>query len=706
MTKKSNKVKAKIKAIKRSKTAAKRNTSQKGKRAKVALSYKSQLKGEIVRVARAHGFLREIADESAETQEIREYFVSGRNLLGTIPGDIVYFEKVAPAPDESSKPEARVTRLITASDTLLIGGIVDGEDGELFVAPDSFGARSPLKIRKWNGFKLKNHDKVSFVIKSRSEKHHLHIVDITGVYGSSQSARVCVNAYLDEKNITAEFSEEVLDEAESCGVKIDPREIPNRLDLREVPIFTIDGADTKDIDDAIHIEKVEGGYRLGVHIADVSHYVREKSALDEEAFSRGTSVYIADLVVPMLPKALSNGICSLNPQEERLAFSCLMEVAKSGELKSFEFKKSVICSRLQGVYHEINSILDGDKSPDLLNKYREVAEQFPIMLELATTLKKNREGRNAPNLNSSESKIICADGSDENVEAGFCIDIQRRASGENAVSEGIIEEFMLLANNAAARLAMQNELPFVYRVHEAPAEEKLLRLSETLAGLGITIPELKPTAESLSAVLKSVESLPDDERSAGKKEVVSMAVLRAMMKAKYSHEPLGHFGLVMSEYAHFTSPIRRYPDLSIHRILSDYIGDYSDSAKKQSLNRKYMKFAHDSALHSTHAELKAVNAERDCGKYYAAEFMSDKIDMEFDGMISGVTDVSVYVMLENTVEGRVHFGSEDFRLDGNIALSNSVTGVRYVLGDRVRVKCVRCNVPLGMIDFEIVGGIL
>jgi ribonuclease R len=670
------------------KTKIKKNTkvARRGnKHVRASLSFKSQIKGEILSVRRTHGFVQEIADDkSVNTVNTNDVcFVSGRDLLGAVPGDIVLFEIVAKPRDSESKPEARVTQIIEPAKSLLIGGIVDDEDGNLVLVPDSFGSRYPLQISSWGGFKLQNHDKVSFVLKSRGTKHHHHVADITGVYGSSRSARVCVQAYLEEKHITPEFSREAEIEADYHGKVIDKAQIPSRLDLRDCAIFTIDGSDTKDIDDAIGIERTEHGYRLGVHIADVSHYVAEKSALDEEAFSRGTSVYIADLVVPMLPKALSNGICSLNPNEERLAFSCLMEVAKSGELKSFEFKKTVICSKIQGVYSEINDILaGGDEFSDKYGKAG-VIGQLPIMLELATTLKKNREGRNAPNLASSESKIVCN-------EDGAVIDFKKRESGENAVSEGIIEEFMLLANNAAAKLAMEKDLPFVYRVHEPPASEKLIRLQETLTALGITVPGLKPTAESLNNVLKTAET-------SDKSETVNMSVLRSMMKAKYSEEPLGHFGLVMSEYAHFTSPIRRYPDLSIHRILSEYISQKpTDKIKK-----RYGKFAHDSALKSTNAEIKAVKAERDCNGFYAAEYMQSRIGEEYDGVVSGIIENNIFVMLENTVEGRVNFAGEDFRTEGNIALSNSVTGVRFVLGDKVRVKCVGANIPLGMVDFEI-----
>ncbi|MCL2633537.1 MAG: VacB/RNase II family 3'-5' exoribonuclease [Oscillospiraceae bacterium] len=646
---------------------------KRGKNAKAAVTFK----GEILRVMRTHGFVRDVNSD-------KEFFVSGRDLLGSIPGDIVLFEQAPPSNrkvDTAPLDEAKITRIVSKSENALTGTIVEVESENsrpptrLGLIPDGFGTRSPLEINSYGGFKLKAGDKVRFVLRSRGERHHTHVVDITHVYGVSINARVCVHAYLEEKNIPVEFPEAVLEEAEIIGCDID---IPNdRTDLRNLPIFTIDGADTKDIDDAVHIERTEGGYTLGVHIADVSHYVTEKSALDEEAFKRGTSVYIADLVVPMLPKELSNGICSLNPKEDRLAFSCIMEVAKSGELKSFEFKKSVIRSRLQGVYSEINAIINDDGIHS--EKYAEVIEQIPVMVELAGVLKRAREGRGAPALYAAESKIICG-------EDGECLDIQKRVGG---VSEGIIEEFMLMANNAAARLAMEKKLPFVYRVHEPPAAEKLTRLSETLTALGIETATIKPTAESLSKILTAA-------KNADKFEIINMAVLRSMMKAKYHPEPLGHFGLVMKEYAHFTSPIRRYPDLAIHRILSAYI-------TTGSVSKKFTGYAGESSLKSSNAELRAVNAERDCNGFYAAEYMSSHVGEEFDGVISGVTERGFFVMLDNTVEGRVPVSYEsEFKLDNNVALANSVTGVRYMLGDKVRVKCSGVNVPMGLVDFEVV----
>ena len=679
--------------------STKKSVNKSGRRCNAKAA--SAFKGTIIRVSRNHGILR---DDRRQT----EYFISGRDLLGAVPGDIVLFElrRASAVPSGDNLPEAKIVQILRESKGVLTGTLVlrcpdeyaETSSERLCVAPDSFGAKYPLETRKLPD-DAKAGDKVSFVIKKRGDRHHYHVVEVVDVYGStlgSGSAKVCVNAYLDEKEFALKFSDEAEAEAARCGSEIDTAEIPKRLDLRELPIFTIDGADTKDIDDAVSIEKFDsGGYRLGVHIADVSHYVRVGSTLDSEAYERGTSVYIADLVIPMLPKSLSNGICSLNPNVERLAFSCIMDVGKDGELKAFEFKKTVIRSRLQGVYSEINAILSGSKEFD--DKYKEVLSQIPIMNELAGILKQNRIKRHAPSLDSPECKIICDDD-------GKCLDILKRECGKNAIAEGIIEEFMLLANNAAARLAMKNEIPFVYRVHEQPTVEKLMRLTQSLAGLGISGGELEPTAECLTRILNSaINNNPD------KAQVVSMAVLRAMMKAKYSEEPLGHFGLVMNEYAHFTSPIRRYPDLAIHRILSDYYCCNRDT--RRSFGKLYGKFVHDCSLKSSNAEVKAVNAERDCNRFYFAEYMTERIGQQFEGLVSGITDSSLFVLLDNMVEGRVSFRGEYVGKDGvlsenrfvsdGVNLSNAVTGAKFTLGDRVRVKCISCSVPLGNVDFEL-----
>ena len=640
--------------------------------------FKKYFEGTVVRVSYSSGFIHnETTDEDC--------FVRGRDLLGAVPGDRVIARMLDKKSCDGPSDNAQVI-MITEENENTMTGIIINDGGTLKLRPDSF-ASSPLTISNWNGNKLTPGDKVKYKISKRCEHHDDHVVDIIGIYGSSEIARVSVDAYIDENRILNSFPNEVIDEARTNENKgISGKEIDKRLDLRHLPIFTIDGADTKDIDDAISIEKNDSGYKLGVHIADVSYYVTKNSAIDKEAYARGTSVYIADLVIPMIPKHLSNGICSLNPKVDRLAFSCLMDISKTGEITDFKFAKTVIKSRVQGVYNEINSIIDGNEDDNIKAKYNEVIDCIKPMLELSNIFSENRKKRGAPEITSIESKIIC----DNN---GVCTDIKKRTSG---IAEGIIEEFMLAANNCAAKLAMKCEIPFVYRIHEPPAAEKLLQLQETLVLLGIDnigINE-KSAAADIAAVLEKAKDNP-------REQVINQLVLRTMMKAKYSDEPLGHFGLVMKEYAHFTSPIRRYADLSIHRILSDFIS----KENKDKLEKKYRKFSHESAIQASNTELVAVKAERDCAKFYMAEYMKNHVGEEFDGVISGVINNGFFVELENTVEGKIDTMSLPtgvYEVENNISLVEQVSKKAYTIGDKVRIKVAAANVGTGLIDFTLI----
>lgn len=633
--------------------------------------------GTVVKLAKTHGFIRK--DNSED-----ELFVRGRDLMGAVPGDRV-LAVVTEYKDETHNSDTCMVVLVTEETEGVMTGTVVGEMPKLKLRPDGFYSE-PLTIVRWNGNEIKAGDKVRYSIHERADHHSDITVDIVSIYGSSEYAKSSVDAYIDEKGIETEFSDEALAEAEKTEHDgIAPAEIKAREDLRMLPIFTIDGADTKDIDDAVSIEKTDSGYRLGVHIADVSHYVRKGSALDKTAHERGTSIYIADRVIPMLPKQLSNGICSLNPNEDRLAFSCIMDVAMSGEIIKFRFAKTVIRSRVKGVYSEVNALLDDTADDDIKAKYADVSGQLPIMRMLTETLIKNREGRGAPDIDSKESKIICNDD-------GICIDIKERTRG---FAERIIEEFMLCANGCAAKLAMDKEFPFVYRVHESPDTDKLAKLSEMLVNLGIDnlgINE-KSTAADLAAVLEKVKDDP-------KAPVVNNLVLRSMMKAKYSEEPLGHYGLVLKEYSHFTSPIRRLADFSIHRILTDAVA----GMQTEQLIKKYTKFAHEQAYRASMTELIAVAAERDCDKFYMAEYMKEHIGEEFDGYISGVTGAGFFVELPNTVEGRVDvmtLPTGNYELSNDIALVETLSNTAYTIGDSVHVKCVSADVGSGMIDFEL-----
>lgn len=633
----------------------------------------------VTRITPRSGFLSEQNGEL-----FTEYFVRGRDMKGAIPGDIVLAKKTAQAVD-GKNPEAVVFTVLHESDALLTGVIV-AEGNRLMVMPDKL-CNEPLFIDKAGTKPLHIGDKVVFSIKKRGERHFDHTVAIADSFGSSENAKSSAEAYMLVNNLHTEFPDEVLAEAAKLDIdEPDADEVNRRLDLRGEPIFTIDGADTKDIDDAVSISRVNGGYKLGVHIADVSHYVKKGSKLDEEAFFRGTSIYYADRVVPMLPKELSNGICSLNPNVDRLAFSCLMDISPEGKLVSYRFEKSVIRSRIKGVYAEVNKILDGSADEAIKEKYSRVIERLPVMRELAEILEKKRVNRGSPDIDTVEPKII----TDEN---GVCIDVKARDRG---VAERIIEEFMLMANNAAAALAMKEKFPFVYRVHEAPPSEKLLTLNETLTALGINPEGIteRSTAADLANILR-------ENKDSEKYVVINRIVLRTMMKARYSEEPLGHYGLVMPEYAHFTSPIRRYADLAIHRILTDQV--YALSNEK--LNKKYIKFAAEAALRASNTELSAVRCERECENFYMAEYMKNHIGEEFDGFISGVSPSGIFVALDNTVEGMVpvtRLPLGEYDVQHGVILTGAANGQVFTVGDKVKVKCVSVNVNGGFIDFELI----
>ncbi len=627
----------------------------------------------VSRVNKTFGFIKRADDDS-------EVFIPGKFLIGSMPGDFVIARLIE---SRSGSPEGEVLKVLKENDAQFTGVIVE-IDGTKFIQPDSL-TKTPLAIKKGKACDFAAGEKVIAEVTSRGERHSEHRASIIAGFGSSDKASACANSVLMLNGITPDFSIEVSDEAKFIsGRRISEKEIESRTDLRNEVIFTIDGADTKDIDDAVSIKRFDDFYELGVHIADVSHYVKPGSALDKEAFSRGTSVYYANRVVPMLPKELSNGICSLNPQVDRLAFSCIMVIGLDGKLQDFDFKKTVIRSRVQGVYSEINQILDGTESSAVRKKYAECRDTIMLMEELAAILTANKIKRGAPQIETSESKLIIN-------EDDFCVDIKARERGK---SELIIEEFMLMANQSAATLGRLQQAPFVYRIHEDPTLEKISDLRATMQKMGVEVPNFTTVKPAhLAEILKKA-------KGTAIFPIVNKLVLRSMAKAKYSTDPIGHFGLVLSDYAHFTSPIRRYPDLSIHRIMSDIINGVPAAAIK----KKYSGFAAESANHSSETELTAMRVERDCEDCYKAEYMNSHLGEEFEGVISSVVEYGFYVELPNTVEGLVRVetltdGSYDF--DGMICFTNMLTGRKYTIGDPVKVVCSKAEVSSGRIDFDL-----
>lgn len=630
--------------------------------------------GTVTRLSRTFGF--------AVTDDGTEYFIPGKCMLGAMPEDRVLISDIV---SRSGEPEGEIEDIIQFGSSVLTGKI-EYADGGLYLVPDK-ASRNHMTIVKAESVPYNEGDKVLAEIIYRGKRHAEHKVKITSVFGSSELASSCALSILCEHGAPDEFPDDVLKEARKISEGgVQEYNFNNRRDLRYLPIFTIDGADSKDLDDAISVEKTENGYILGVHIADVSHYVKGNSALDKEALKRGTSIYYANKVIPMLPKELSNGICSLNPNEDRLTLSCFAELSENGEMLSYNFCKSVIKSRVKGVYSEINSILDGNTTPEIQEKYKGVISQIPLINQLADILINKRKRRHAPELETTESKLIINDN-------GVCVDVQPRKSGK---AERIIEEFMLTANEAAAKLAKEKKVPFVYRVHEVPPEEKTANLCQTLVKIGVDYPHFTDFKPAHAAQIL------ENARDTDKFEAVNMMVLRSMSKAEYSAEPLGHFGLALDDYAHFTSPIRRYPDLAIHRIITDILAGYDNAW----LNKRYSGFAVNAAERSSAAEIRAVTIERDCEDCYKAEYMKQHIGESFEAKISGVTEFGFYVQLPDTVEGLVHIRTlpeGEYDYSEPVSLTEKFSGVSYVLGQTVQVICASVNVSEGTVDFVLDG---
>lgn len=611
-----------------------------------------------------------------------DVFIPGRFTRGAMPGDQVLVEKFA-HPRVEGSDEGEILAILTEHNNLV--GTAKRIDGRLKFVPDDCPAISMQLMRGSEGG-AKDGDKVAVEILQRGTRQEDHRVGVTMRFGSADEAKRCAKALLYAQDIRGRFPEEVREEAKKLeDAAVSEADTKGRLDLRSLPIFTIDSASTKDIDDAISLTRTpEGDFELGVHIADVSHYVRPGTETDNEAFRRATSVYYADQVVPMLPKALSNGICSLNEGELRLAFSCLMRLDNNGELTDYRFVKSVIRSRVKGVYSEINALLAGSTDPELQAKYAEVSEQLPAMKELYGHRARLRRERGCMDIESGEVKLILD-------EEGRCIDVQKRTSGE---SEAMIEEFMLLANQCAAHFARVKQIPFVYRVHEEPNAEKLERLHALLTACGINDHFAKdvPAPKELSAILEGV-------RGTAYEQIINTGMLRCMSKAQYEAKPKGHYGLVLKDYAHFTSPIRRYPDLAIHRILTDLLS----GTNKETMTLRYTDFAEQAAKQSSEREVIAMQIERKAEDCYKAEYARRHLGESYEGSISGVTQRGLFVEMDNGVEGFVPASSltaAGTLLTEGIRLSDPVSGKNWNLGDRMMITIVRADVNLGKVDFE------
>ena len=612
-----------------------------------------------------------------------DIFIPGRFTKGAMPGDDVLVEKFE-HPRVEGSDEGAILAILTEKNDLV--GTVRRVEGRLRFVPDDCPAITMPLARDCEGG-AKDGDKVAVEILNRGNRQEDHRVGVAMRFGSSDEAKRCAKALLYAKDIRTRFPDKVRDEAKKFeGAEVSEKDCEGRMDLRTLPIFTIDSAETKDIDDAISLTRTsDGGFELGVHIADVSNYVKPGTELDNEAFSRATSVYYADQVVPMLPKALSNGICSLNENELRLAFSCLMRLDKEGNLTDYRFVKSIIRSRVKGVYSEINALLAGTADAEIKAKYADVIDQLPAMKELYGHRARLRKERGCMDIESGEVKLIL----DEN---GRCIDVKKRTSGE---SESMIEEFMLLANQCAAHFARVKQIPFVYRVHEEPNAEKLERLHALLQACGINDHFAKdvPTPKELSAILEGVRGTPYEQ-------IINTGMLRCMSKALYEEKPKGHYGLVLKDYAHFTSPIRRYPDLAIHRIMTDML----KGTDKETMILRYTDFAERASKQSSEREVIAMQIERKAEDCYKAEYARRHLGECYEGTISGVTQRGLFIELDNGVEGFVPASSltpSGTSLTEGVRLTDPASGKTWSLGDKMMITIVRADVNLGKIDFEV-----
>lgn len=606
-----------------------------------------------------------------------DIFIHGSALQGALVGDRIIVGDIR---KDDRGPSGRVRRIVEHKPAQTTGTVSITDEGIELIPDNAIRYNLRMRERDLNG--AKNGDKVMASLE-QDYRGDWAYASVKKVFGSGRTARVCADAIVEQYGIPHVFPQEVLDEAERVGNEpISDEEYAKRLDLRGEPIFTIDSKDAKDLDDAISVKRTDFGYTLGVHIADVSHYVKEGSAIDEEAINRGTSVYFADRVIPMLPEVLSNGACSLNAGTDKLAFSALIELDKEGHITKYDFKKSIINSKVRGVYSEVNEILDGTASEEILNKYAPVMESLMSAKELADILKANSAARGTMELDSGESKFIL----DEN---GICIDIMPRVSGE---AEQLIEQMMVTANIAAAKFSLDHKLPFLYRVHGTPDPKRVEELVTLLQLVGVPCKEIvkpNPETQDFAAILDRVRGLPCET-------LVSQRLLRTMEKARYSTEETGHFGLALSDYSHYTSPIRRYPDTSIHRVLSAFV----EGMPAEEVRRRYAQFCETSATESSRNEIRALIAERDAEDCYMAEYMSQHIGEHFEGTVSGVTIRGVFVRLENSVEGFVSldaFEDEDFVYDGLITQRSPKR--KLTIGTPLPIIVASAYVATGKVDF-------
>ena len=616
-----------------------------------------------------------------------EIYIAKKNSINALNGDKVLI-KIIEEKTDSKKAEGRIIKVLEREKDTVVGTFQYSRSFG-FVVPDDKNFGTDIFISKKNFGKARNNQKVLVKITKYPKKGKNAEGKIVEILGRIDEAGVDMLSLIKEHNLLDEFPEPVLEEAKRCGNKVDKKDIPNRVDKRNEIIFTIDGEDAKDLDDAVRVIKLDNGnYKFDVHIADVSYYVRENSLLDKEALIRGTSIYMLGRVIPMLPRELSNGICSLNAGEDRFTLSCSMEINPKGKVVSSEVYKGIINVTERMNYHDVQKIIDGtDKK--VLKKYEPYIQNFKDMEELAKILKARRIEEGYLNLDIPESQIDL----DEN---GKVTNISKY---ETSFANEIIEQFMLSANETIAEKFYWLDAPFIYRVHEEPDLEKVQELNKFLFNFGLKIKANKDHIypKEFAKVLEEIKGKEEEK-------VISNLILRTLKVARYEEENKGHFGIAGKYYCHFTSPIRRYPDLFIHRIISKYLENSYDVDEK--FIEKYKEQAKERAKQSSDREKVATTVEREAEDIKKAEYMEDKIGNEYDGIISSITSFGMFVELANTVEGLIRFenlGNEYFIYDEERKrLIGEKTHTTYKIGDKVKIRVAKASKLLRQVDFEIV----
>ena len=616
-----------------------------------------------------------------------EIYISRENSKNALNGDTVSIKIIAEK-EGDKKQEGKIVKIVRHEKDTVVGTFQKSRNFA-FVVPDDKNFGTDIFISKANWGKARDKKKVLVQILKYPEKGKNAEGKVIEVLGGINEAGVDMLSLIKQYELPYKFPEEVVAEAKAYGDKIDPSDLPRRRDLRNDIIFTIDGEDAKDLDDAIHVEKLENGnYKLDVHIADVSHYVREKTELDKEAYLRGTSIYMLGRVIPMLPRELSNGICSLNAGEDRYTLSCSMEITPKAKIVSSDIYKGVICVTERMCYTDVQKILDRSDET-VLKRYEKYISYFDLMAELANILKAKRKENGYLNLEIPESKIIL----DEN---GVAIDVKKY---ETYFANEIIEQFMLIANETVAEKFYWLQSPFIYRNHEAPDVDKVKELNKSLYNFGYKIKISKEEIIYPNEFAKILE----DVKGKDEEKVVSNIILRTLRVAKYEAENKGHFGIASKYYCHFTSPIRRYPDLFIHRIISKYLDN--DYLVNDFWIKKYEKRAEKRAENCSERERVATKVEREAEDIKKAEFMESKIGEEYEGIVSSVTNFGIFVELDNTVEGLIRYeklGDEYFIYNEEKRQAiGEHTGKVYQIGDKVKIRVANASKLMRQIDFEI-----